>query len=155
MINCDAIIRIFTGFTGAIGFGIMFNVRGKKLILASLGGLVATFLFEIFVCMKIGEALACFYVATLITLYSEILARLVKTPTTTFIMTSLVPLIPGGALYYAMANALKKDWILFFDYAYYAIKIALGISVGIIVTTTMFQLVLFIIYSINKKHKNI
>lgn len=145
------IIRIIMGFLGSLAFGIIFNVRNKFLILASFGGLLTIFGYEILVSSGISEMLACFIISAAITLYSEILARIVKTPTTTFIMTSLIPLIPGGALYYTMSNALEKKWELFFQNAYYALKIALALAVGIIVTTTLFQLFYLLVSSF--KHK--
>ena len=37
MINLDNFIQIVTSFFGTLGFGILFNVKGKKLFLAALG----------------------------------------------------------------------------------------------------------------------
>ena len=48
-------------------------------------------------------------VAILITIYSEIWARILKTPATTVLMPTVIPLIPGGSLYYAMDAALRRD----------------------------------------------
>ncbi|MBQ1965266.1 MAG: threonine/serine exporter family protein, partial [Clostridia bacterium] len=44
-------------------------------------------------------------VAFSMSVYAGIMARVLKTPATTFITTSLIPLIPGGSLYYTMAYA--------------------------------------------------
>ena len=41
-----------------------------------------------------------FFVASVVlTIYAEILARVVKCPATLFLVTAAVPLIPGGSLY--------------------------------------------------------
>lgn len=147
----DIIIRIITGFTGSLGFGVIFNLRKKFLLLASLGGLISTIGYELLVLANVDDMLSCFIVAVVITLYAEIFARIVKTPTTTFIITSLIPLIPGGALYYTMSAALEKKWDLFAQNAYYAIKMALALAVGIIVVTTIVQLLYSLISIINNK----
>lgn len=150
--DINALIRIVTGFTGALAFGILFNVRGKFLIFASIGGFLSTLGFELLIYLGIGETFTCFLVSLFIALYCEIFARLVKTPATTFLMTSLVPLIPGGALYYTMSYALERNWVLFYQSAYYALRIALALAVGIIVTTTMFQLFMLLhSFRMNKK----
>ena len=52
-----------------------------------------------------NEYLGFFVVAILITIYSEIWARVLKTPATTILMPTVIPLIPGGSLYYAIALA--------------------------------------------------
>ena len=49
------------------------------------------------------------FIAILITIYSEIWARILKTPATTVLMPTVIPLIPGGSLYYAMDAALRRD----------------------------------------------
>lgn len=41
----DAVIQVLTSFAGTLGFGFLFNVRGKKLLFASLGGALAWLLF--------------------------------------------------------------------------------------------------------------
>ena len=149
----SAIIRILMGCIGSLGFGILFNVRGKFLILSTLGGLISISGYELLVSAGLGDMVSCFIMASLITLYSEFLARIVKTPTTTFIMSSLIPLVPGGALYYAMSNGLEKKWDLCFKNAYYASKIGLALSVGIILITTIIQMY-FLLISANS-HKRL
>ena len=135
------LLKILTGFIGSFAFAITFNVRGKHLALASLGGFLACVGYELFTFVFDSEFLRCFVVSVIITLYSELLARIVKTPTTTFIMTSLLPLVPGGALYYTMSHAFRQDWYNFYENGMLTLQFASAIALGIIVTTSVFQLV--------------
>ena len=57
---------------------------------------------------------------------------MVKTPTTTFLVPSLIPLIPGGALYYTMNYALNEQWPAFADKAVYTLGLAAALALGII-----------------------
>ena len=41
----DVLLQILMGFFGTIGFGMLFRSRGKKLLLAGLGGMAAWALF--------------------------------------------------------------------------------------------------------------
>ena len=103
----DEIIQILASFCGSLGFGFLFNIRGKKLLFAALGGLLSWLLFLVLGLSPASEAVRYFLVAAALTLYSEIMARVLKTPTTTFCIVSLIPMVPGSALYYSMAAAIN------------------------------------------------
>ena len=65
------------------------------------------------------------------TLYSEILARTKKAPTTVFLIPSVMPMIPGGGLFYTMSAVISNNTVLFEKYFVTTIETALGISIGI------------------------
>ena len=65
------------------------------------------------------------------TLYSEILARIKKAPTTVFLIPSVMPMIPGGGLFYTMSAVISNNTVLFEKYFVTTIETALGISIGI------------------------
>ena len=44
----DALIQIVSSFFGTLGFGFLFNIRGKKLFWAALGGMISWGLFLVF-----------------------------------------------------------------------------------------------------------
>jgi len=82
-----------------------------------------------------------FIVALLMSFYAEVMARVQKTPTTTFITTSLVPLIPGGSLYYTMASAFESDLPKFIEKAIGTLQMASALALGIIFATTVTRLI--------------
>ena len=136
----SAIIQILTGTLGTLGFNILFHIRGKKLVLATLGGMISWAVFLALEPVLPSEAMRYFISAVTITVYGEILARLEKTPTTTFLVPSIIPLIPGSALYYTMNYALNKQWSQFAQQAFYTLQLALSLAVGIIAVTTAVRL---------------
>ena len=131
------LIQIFTGFLGSLGFSVLFNIRGRKLWVASLGGLISWTIFLLLEPVFQGEASRYFFAAAAVTVYSEVFARVLKTPTTTFLVSSIVPLIPGGSLYYTMNYALNEQWDLFVQKAFSTLELALALAVGIIDITTL------------------
>jgi uncharacterized membrane protein YjjB (DUF3815 family) len=131
------LIQIFTGFLGSLGFSVLFNIRGRKLWVASLGGLISWTIFLLLEPVFQGEAPRYFFAAAAVTVYSEFFARVLKTPTTTFLVSSIVPLIPGGSLYYTMNYALNEQWNLFVQKAFSTLELALALAVGIIAVTTL------------------
>ena len=135
----DAIIQIISACVGTVGFGVLFNIRGKKLIFGSLGGLLAWALYIVFALFIPDEAVIYLIVSTITSLYAEILAIKLKTPTTSFLIISLIPLIPGGSLYYTMAYALGGDFNSFMTKAVSTLKLAAALSLGIIIVLSVFK----------------
>jgi len=131
------IIQILAGFVGTIGFAILFNIRGKSLITTAIGGLFSWLLFVILSKYIKSEPIVYFIVACAISIYAEIMARVLKTPTSAFITTSLVPLIPGGSLYYTMVHAFKGDLTTFLPKAIYTMQLASALALGVIVSASV------------------
>ena len=131
------ITQILSGCVGSIGFGILFNIRGKRLFAAGFGGLLSWLLYVLF-SHRIQNEIACyFFVALLLGIYSGVLARLLKTPTTAFAITSLIPLIPGGSLYYTMASAFEGDFAVFLEKAVHTLGLAAALALGIILAAAL------------------
>lgn len=145
-------IQVLTGALGTLGFAILFHLRGKKMLLSVLGGFLSWGIFLILEPLFAGEATRYLLSSAVITVYSEILARLMKTPTTTFLVPSFIPLIPGGALYYTMNYALNKQWSQFAQQAFYTLQLALSLAVGIIAITTVVRLITGVITKRNANH---
>lgn len=148
----SGLIQIITGALGTLGFAVLFHLRGKKMLLSVLGGLLSWGIFLILEPLFAGEATRYLLAAAVITVYSEILARLEKTPTTTFLVPSCIPLIPGGALYYTMNYALNKQWSQFAHQAFYTLQLALSLAVGIIAVTTVVRLLTGAIAKLKSQH---
>ena len=135
-------IQILAGGIGSLGFACLFNIRGKRLAVATCGGLLSWTLFVIFSYIIKSEPVNYFVVSLLISLFAEVMARVMKTPTTTFITTSLVPLIPGGSLYYTMAYAFHQDADSFVTKGIATLSLAAALALGIIIATTLTKLIL-------------
>ncbi len=149
----SALIQILMGGLGTLGFNILFHIRGRKLLLATLGGVISWGTFLLLEPLLPGEAFRYFLAAAVITIYGELLARKMKTPTTTFLVPSIVPLIPGSALYYTMNYALGARWSEFAGQAFYTLQLALSLAVGIIAVTTTVRLISVLIRKYKKAEK--
>ena len=137
----NEIIQVLSAFIGTFGFSVLFNVRGKRLFFASLGGLSACLFFVIFKIFIPSEVTIYFIVALIASLYAEIMARLLKTPTTTFIITALIPLIPGSSLYYTMSYAFQSDLEKFMHKGIYTLELASSLALGVIIASAFIKLI--------------
>ena len=146
------IIQILAGFVGSIGFAILFNIRGKKLFVTAIGGLLSWLLFIVLSKCITNEPIIYFIIAGVVSICAEVMARVLKTPTATFITTSLIPLIPGGSLYYTMAYAFEQNADMFLQKAMYTLQLASALALGIIASTTLTRIIFQVVKRKNRKN---
>lgn len=133
------IIQIITSLLGTLGYAILFNIKGKRLVAASVGGFLSWMIFLLLGNFIGSEPIRYFLVSVLISFYAEIIARILKTPTTTVLMTALIPLVPGASLYYTMAYALGSDLEKFVAKAISTLQLAGALALGIVITTMVMR----------------
>lgn len=130
----DIVIQLVAAALGSLGFALILKVNKNLLIYAALGGLITwgiyLLVYEYFPSLFIGNFVASIFVG----LYAEIMARAKKIPTTVFLTSASIPLIPGGRLYYSMAGLVSSDGDMFAENAKATLLIVLGIVVGLVVT---------------------
>lgn len=137
----DVMIQLLMAFLGTMGFGMMFRVKWDRLLLCSLGGLLSWAVFLVMGLCFQQEAPSYFFASVAVTIYAEILARVVKCPTTVFLVVSEVPLIPGGSLYRAMSSFMAQDYAAFSQQGFNTLIYAGAIAVGMLFPMSVFQLV--------------
>lgn len=101
--------QVIVAFIASFGFGIIFNIRGEKLIFAALGGGLSWFCYLFLTQNNISNILSMFISSIIFSLYSEICARRLKTPVTTVVICALIPLVPGSGMYYTMYETIRGN----------------------------------------------
>ncbi|MCY6483632.1 threonine/serine exporter family protein [Clostridium aestuarii] len=103
------ILNSIYALIATLGFAILFNIRGKNLIFASIGGAVGWFFYLLVLNYSPSKMLAFFIASISISVYSEVMARILKTPVTTFLICAFIPLVPGCGMYYTMFESTKGN----------------------------------------------
>ena len=131
------LLQSFLTIIGCIGFGILFNIRGKKLFYASIGGGISWFFYLI--CLKYTNStiISLFIASISCSVYSEILARYLKTPVTTIVISSIIPLVPGAGMYYTMYEAIQGNIATSVELGLNTIASAGSIALGVIFVSTI------------------
>ena len=145
----EKIIQLIAAWLGSLGFALLFNIRGRKLFFASLGGLLSWAVYLLVEMFTPNPYVCGFFATVALTLYAEIMAIVKKAPVTVFLVAAAIPLIPGAGLYRTMDSVVHKDWAGAWANGSYALLFAASMSAGITVTTIAFQLT----RSFLKKHK--
>ena len=140
MDNSTMLIQSIFAFFASIGFGILFNIKGSKLFYAGLGGGLSWFIS--LYCESLGlNTTSSFFIASIVfSIYSEIMARVLKTPVTSLIICALIPLVPGGGMYYTMYEAINGNIMQSIELGINTISNAGSLAIGIIFISTLTRL---------------
>lgn len=128
-------------FVACTGFFILFNVHDWGSILCALGGVFTWMTYLL--CHDLGMSIYSmnFFAAVVSALYSEILARSRKCPVTSYLVISLLPLVPGAGIYYTMSLGLGGDVQAAVHKGLETAGVAGSIAVAILLVSTIFRLV--------------
>ena len=118
-----------TAFVASVAFAILFRVNKKHLIWAGIGSILT---FAIYYLLDDDLFLAAIVSAIFTALYSEISARVHKAPSLVFLITGVIPTVPGRYLYTTMRCLVEQDWMLALSYFLDTMKIAIGIAAGVV-----------------------
>ena len=145
-------VQTLMGCIGSVGFAVLFNIRGRKLLLAAGGGALAWAVYLACTCNGL-DIFAGLFFATLAggvgqgppgeaaALASELLARAVKAPVIMLLVPMLIPLIPGGDLYYMMSFLVRGQYEAFGQYAQRVLTEAGAIALGIICVASLMNII--------------
>ncbi len=123
-----------------LGFNILFNIHGHGGILCAIGGALAWTAYRL-ISQFSNDELMGYFVATIVAaLYSEIMARVRKYPAISYLVVSVIPMLPGAGVYHTTRSIIGGDMAGFSDYGTQTIAIAGAIAVGILIISTLARL---------------
>lgn len=128
-------------FGACAGFAILYNIRGLGMYICSLGGSIGWLCYLLLV-PTAGEITAAFFAAIAISIYAESMARIRRCPVLAYQLVALLPLVPGGGIYYSMEYAISGETQLFLDTLMHTVGIAGALAVGVLSVATVVRLCL-------------
>ena len=131
----DYIVPCLSAFLACVGFTLVFNIHGVGKLICGLGGAMGWLVY-----LLGGKTiLAAFFASAAIGLFSEIMARLRRCPVTGYLLVALLPLVPGGGIYYAMSYCVAGDIQQFLNTMLYTFGMAAALAVGAMMTGSLFR----------------
>lgn len=145
-------IPCFNAFFASMAFAMIFNVRDIKVL--ALSSFTAAFGWFVYLISAgafnvVGQNLMA---SVAVALVSEFLSRIMKTPSTIFIIIGIIPFVPGGGIYYTMEYCVKGDTQMFLEKGLETFAVAGAIAIGVSIASSIFR---FYIYGKNKRQKRI
>lgn len=147
------LLQIIYAFIVSLGFGVLFNVRGKNLFYAALGGAIGWLCYMITVNASGSYMLATFFASVTLSIYAEIFSRVLKNPVTLFLICALIPLVPGSGMYYTVLEAVQGNVMESLNKGIETLSLAGLIALGIILVSTLSRLIQRLRYLKNEKRK--
>lgn len=98
----ESILQVIMAGVGTLGFSIYFRVREKNVAASTAAGIIGWAIYLLIFHFTEQLFLSNFVAAFLVYLYAEIMARILKAPSNIFLIPGIIPLLPGGTLYYTM-----------------------------------------------------
>lgn len=129
------ILPCLCAFAGCIGFTLVFNIHGPGKLIGGFGGALGWLVY-----LLGGKTiLAGFFAAAAISLFSEVMARIRRCPVTGYQLVALLPLVPGGGIYYAMRYCVAGETQAFLDMLLHTLGMAAALAAGGILASSAFR----------------
>jgi Uncharacterized conserved protein len=115
------------------------NLRGKTLIFASVGGGIGWVFYLL--SSPVHSDIMQYFIATIaISIYAEMMARILKMPVTGFLLVALLPMVPGGGIYYTMEYCVIGNNAMFIETGLHTLGIAGALAMGILLVSSVVRL---------------
>lgn len=139
-IDHPPVLTCITSVIACAGFVIVFNIHGYGNMLCALGGGITWAAFCIVSSLGGGELFCCFVATVIAAVYAEIMARVRKYPAISYLVISLLPLIPGAGIYYTAQQAIQSNMDGFIAYGTNTLATAGVMAVGILLVSTVVRM---------------
>lgn len=136
------IIEVIGAFFATLFFSIMFNVSKNQLLFCGLNGAIGWLVYLLTLEMD-SIILSSFLGALTVSILAQVLAKTRKTPVTVFLISGIIPLVPGAILYKTIYYIVAEDYNMSSYYGIQSLQIAGAIAVAI-----------FLIASVTKSPRN-
>ncbi len=100
-------IQLAWAFLATLGFGVLFRAPLRDLPFAALGGAVSWGAYLAVKAYTGSDSLSYFAASVAVGLYAEAMAACLKRPATLFILSAIIPLVPGAGMYRTMLEAVN------------------------------------------------
>ncbi len=118
-----------------VGFTLVFNVHGVGKLIAGAGGALGWLVY-----LLAGSTIfAAFLAAASIGVFAEVMSRVRRCPVTGYVLVALLPLVPGGGIYYAMRCCVAGDMDGFLSTLLHTFGMAAALAVGAMLASSVFR----------------
>ncbi|MGI6070094.1 MAG: threonine/serine exporter family protein [Blautia sp.] len=137
----EILLQAAASFGAVVTLGLIFCVPKRFLVYSGLAGALGwtTYIVVREICGN--GMLVMFFAALLVALASHLFARSCKAPVTVFLITGILPLVPGVGVYRIVYYLLAGDNPMAGYYFIYTLQMAGMIAVAILIMDTVFKII--------------
>lgn len=134
-------VHTVLAFISCLGFGILFNVQKRTLLLAAVNGAIGWTILLSLDIPQVSYIFANLFAALVVGLLAELFAIIQKTPATAFIVIGVIPLVPGFRMYRSMLFFVRGELDKGIAEGVHSCFMAVAIAVGIILATSIVRMI--------------
>ena len=134
------LLRSLGAIGGTVGFCYMLDAPRKTIFPTSVIALSSYLIYEL-MDVGLGQSMifSYFFATVVITVICEIVARRMRMPTTVFLLSAMVPLVPGYSIYHAMLCLVQNNGAMAAASGLGALQAVGAMAVGAAVTSVCFR----------------
>ncbi len=143
MINItDSFLNILLALIGSIGFAITLNAKKTRIFIMGIGGGLSWGIYLLGIFITGSVFAAAIISSSSIYLYSAIFSRIQKAPINVFFAPTIIPMLPGGGLYYTVYSLIEENNEKFYHYGKETLHISFGLVIGYIFCSVIWNSVI-------------
>ncbi|WP_066715794.1 threonine/serine exporter family protein [Clostridium sp. Marseille-P299] len=135
------IIQIIGAFVAVVALSVIFSIPKKFLVYSGIVGAVGWFIYLVFLRLNFAETTSVFIATLVVALISHSFARIFKAPVTVFLISGILPMVPGVGMYRIVYSMLSEDSSMTAYYFNHTLQIAGLIAIAIFIMDTFFRMV--------------
>jgi uncharacterized membrane protein YjjB (DUF3815 family) len=135
-----SIPELLFAFLGSLLPAILFNVRPSRLFAVGISGLLGWFTYSQLQESTRWPFLSILSGALAVGIYSEVMARVLKSPTTIFSVTGVFPLVPGIGAYTTIQNMVEDKLPEAMGSGIETLSNAGALALGIMIASSLFRI---------------
>lgn len=134
-------IPCFAAFCACIGFSLLYQIRGVKIIIAAGCGAFAWAVYLIAAeAVGVSALAAYFWAGAAAAFYAELSAKCLHIPVTVCLIPGIIPTVPGLTIYKTMRECLLGNAQGFLLGGIETLKIGGAIALGLIFVSSCFRI---------------
>lgn len=135
----ELVLQVVSAFVGVVAVAVASQVPKKYLWPAGVTGASGWLLYLIARDALQNDMFASFFATVLVAVLSQIFARVLKSPVTIYLVTGILPLVPGVGMYRTVYYLLHNDMGQTSHYLSYTLQIAGMIALAIFIVDSIFK----------------
>ena len=127
-------IQLVAAFVGTVGFSVLFGAPRRFYLYCGLAGMAG---WAVYLLVAAGHSVvgAAFFAALTVAAISHVMARLCRCPVTVFLICGIIPLVPGGGIFWTAYYIVTEQLRMAAATGFVALKVTIAIAGGIILAS--------------------
>ena len=124
-------IQLLAALVSTAGFCLLYHIRAQLVPFSALGGVLSWGFYLLLERADAAPFYPVLFSGVFTAVYSELMAKCVRAPATIFLIPALIPLVPGGSLYYTMLALVERDEARFRQQGMLTLQWVVALAAGI------------------------